>query len=283
MQGEHKVRPYGSFSVTDIWKLFDLTRRVFLVVGGARDLGWDMAQSLAQAHADGAITSRDATSAQAAAKRMADETGRRVLGFGLDAASENAVERCVARVVEEFGRIDVLVNNVGGLEDESPEDVEISTRPRQTWDRTLTANVTAPFLITKHVIPIMRRQKSGSIINIASIAGLIGRDRSMYEVTGVTATRTDYAAAKGAVISMTRDLAAVLGRDGIRVNAISPGGFERGQPANFVAAYRARTPLGRMGRDGEDLCGAVVFLASDASGYVTGHNLVVDGGFTIWQ
>ncbi|MEO6906909.1 MAG: SDR family oxidoreductase [Abditibacteriaceae bacterium] len=93
----------------------------------------------------------------------------------------------------------------------------------------------------------------------------------------------DYAAAKAAIIGMTKDLAAYLGPNGIRVNAISPGGFERGQPEKFIEAYSDKTPLKRMGRDGIDLKGAAVFLASEASAYVTGHNLVVDGGFSMWQ
>ena len=127
----------------------------------------------------------------------------------------------------------------------------------------------------------MVQQRQGKIINIASIAALVGRDRRMYQCDGMTEQPVDYAAAKAGILGMTRDLAAVLAPYRINVNAISPGGFERGQPAEFVEAYCDRTPLGRMGRDGMDLKGEALFLASQASDYVTGQNLVVDGGFSV--
>jgi NAD(P)-dependent dehydrogenase (short-subunit alcohol dehydrogenase family) len=131
---------------------------------------------------------------------------------------------------------------------------------------------------------IMARQGSGKIINIASIAGIVGRDRRVYQRNGMNGQPIDYAAAKAGVIGMTRDLAGLLSPLGVHVNAISPGGFERrAMPAGFVRDYSDRTPLGRMGRDGVDLKGAALFLASAASDYVTGQNLVVDGGFSLWR
>ena len=129
----------------------------------------------------------------------------------------------------------------------------------------------------------MTKQGHGKIINIASIAGVLGRDRRMYEKNGLAGQSIDYAAAKAGVIGMTRDMAAYLTPMGIYVNAISPGGFNRDLPKGFVKSYCERTPLGRMGRDGIDLKGAILFLAAPASDYVTGQNLIVDGGFTIWQ
>ncbi len=130
----------------------------------------------------------------------------------------------------------------------------------------------------------MCAQRQGKIISIASIAALVGRDRRIYERNGLNGQPIDYAAAKAGVLGMTRDLAAVLSPWGICVNAISPGGFERDDmPRGFVRDYSDRTPLGRMGRDGVDIKGAALFLASSASDYVTGHNLVVDGGFSLWR
>ena len=269
-------------SAPTVWELFDLAGKVFLVVGGARDLGRDMATALAEAHADGVVTSRQSESAVAAAGAIGGATGRKVVGLPLDATDEDSVEQAVAGTVEAFGRIDVLVNNVGGGGGGMPGKPNLEERELAAWLALNAANVTAPWLVIKHVAPVMRRQQSGSIVNIASIAGMIGRDRSVY-VDGMAPQPIDYAAAKGAVIGMTRDMAAYLGEDGIRVNALSPGGFERGQPRGFVERYSAKAMLGRMGRDGVDLKGAVVYLASDAAAYVTGHNLVVDGGFTAWQ
>ncbi len=129
----------------------------------------------------------------------------------------------------------------------------------------------------------MADQGSGSIINIASIAGMLGRDRRMYSHSGMDGQPVDYAAAKAGVIGMTRDLAGFLSPMGVRVNCISPGGFERGQPEAFIEAYCDSTPMGRMGRDGVDMKGTVLFLASSASDYITGQNIVVDGGFSIWK
>lgn len=266
-----------------VQQLFDLSGKTFLVAGGAHNLGRDMSEALSQSGADGVLTSRDVNSAEATAREISEATGRRVLGVSLDATDETNIEHAIAQTMEKFGRIDILVNCVGGGGGGAKgASVYLEERPRSAWDSLQEANVTAPFLLCKHAAPIMQKQGSGSIINIASIAGLIGRDRRVYP-PDMPPQPIDYAAAKAAVIGMTKDLAAYLGEHNIRVNAISPGGFERGQPPAFIEAYSDKSPLKRMGRDGVDLKGAVVFLASEASAYVTGHNLVVDGGFTIWQ
>jgi NAD(P)-dependent dehydrogenase (short-subunit alcohol dehydrogenase family) len=266
-----------------VQQLFDLSGKVFLVAGGARHLGRDMSEALAESGADGVLTSRDVASANATAAEIGQATGRRVLGLSLDATDEQDIERAFAATLEQFGRLDVLVNCVGGGGGgASGASVQLEERPRAAWDSLQEANVTAPFLLCKHAAPVMQGQGGGSIINVASIAGLIGRDRRVYPPE-MPPQPIDYAAAKAAVIGLTKDLAAYLGPRGVRVNALSPGGFERGQPQAFIDAYSDKTPLQRMGRDGIDLKGAVVFLASEASAYVTGHNLVVDGGFSIWQ
>jgi NAD(P)-dependent dehydrogenase (short-subunit alcohol dehydrogenase family) len=266
-----------------IQQLFDLTGKVFLVAGGARNLGRDMSEALAEAGADGVLTSRDAASAEATAQQIGAATGRKIQGLSLNAVDEDDVARVIKETVEKFGRLDILVNCVGGGGGGADgASMKLEERPRESWDALHAANVTAPFLLCKHATPVMKKQGSGSIINIASIAGIIGRDRRVYPAS-MAPQPIDYASAKGAVVNMTRDMAAYLGPDGVRVNAISPGGFERRQPPEFIAAYSSKTPLGRMGRDGIDLKGATVFLASDASAYVTGLNLVVDGGFSIWQ
>ncbi len=262
-------------------QLFDLTGKVFLVAGGARNLGRDMALALAQAGADGILTSRDTASAEATAQEISASTGRRIIGLSLDATDEEDIARVFAAALAQFGQLDILINSVGGGGGGAKgAPVALEERPREAWDSLQEANVTAPFLLCKHAARTL--SAGGSIINIASIAGIVGRDRRVYPA-GMPPQPIDYAAAKAAIIGMTRDMAAYLGPRGIRVNAISPGGFERGQPQEFIEAYSDKTPLKRMGRDGIDLKGAAVFLASEASAYVTGHNLVVDGGFSIWQ
>lgn len=264
-----------------IQQLFDLSGKAFLVAGGARNLGRDMATALAEAGADGIITSRDMSSGENAAQEISAATGRKVLSLLLDATDENDVARVIAETKGKFGRLDILINCVGGGGGGAAgASTELEKRPLESWKALQNANVTAPFLLCKHAVPVMG--EGGSIINIASIAGIIGRDRRVYP-GGMPPQPIDYAAAKAAIIGMTKDLAAYLGPRGIRVNAISPGGFERDQPQQFINDYSDKTPLRRMGRDGIDLKGAAVFLASEASDYITGHNLVVDGGFSIWQ
>jgi NAD(P)-dependent dehydrogenase (short-subunit alcohol dehydrogenase family) len=263
--------------------LFDLTGRKFLVVGGARTLGYDMALALAEFGADGVVTSRTQESATQAAQAIAQATGRTVCGVAMDASDEASVANGIAETLKLQGRIDILINNVGGGGGGAKTaSAKLHERPIEVWESIQKTNVTAPFLVCKHTTPSMIANRSGSIINIASIAGIVGRDRRLYP-EGMTPQPVDYAAAKAAVIGLTLDMAGYLGPSGIRVNAISPGGFERGQPKAFVDGYSDRCMLGRMGRDGIDLKGAAVFLASDASAYVTGHNLVVDGGFSVWK
>ncbi|HRP55917.1 SDR family oxidoreductase [Agriterribacter sp.] len=264
-----------------VHELFDIKGKVFLVAGGGRDLGKDMAVALAEAGAAGVITSRNASLAAATAGEISKATGKNILGLPLNAADENEVDQVFKTIIENFRRIDILVNCVGGgaLQQASAKFEESRL---EAWEGMHQLNVHTAFLLCKHAVALMKKQGSGVIINIASIAGVVGRDRRVYP-EGMNPQSVSYASAKSAVIGFSRDLAAYLGPYGIRVNTISPGGFRRNQPASFIERYSDKVPLGRMGRDGVDLKGAALFLASDASSYVTGHNLVVDGGFSIWQ
>lgn len=262
-----------------IHELFNLAGKVFIVAGGARDLGRDMAFALAEAGGDGVLTSRNKSSAEKTSLEISSKTDRKVLGLPLDATIEENIEEVIENTLKEYGRIDVLVNCVGGGAS-AGSTTKFEERRLTDWEDLHKTNLNSIFLLCKHVVPVMKKQGAGSIINIASIAGITGRDRRVY-TDGMAAQSVDYASAKSAIIGLTRDLAAYLGPDGIRVNAISPGGFEREQPQSFIKSYSDKTPLRRMGRDGVDIKGAILFLSSDASAYVTGHNLVVDGGFTI--
>jgi NAD(P)-dependent dehydrogenase (short-subunit alcohol dehydrogenase family) len=261
-----------------VFEMLRLNGRVAMVTGGGQNLGLDMAHALAEAGADLVITSRDMDKVAQRAAEIRRDLGVRVLPLGLDATDAAGVDAAFDRVMAEFGRLDVLVNNCGGGKGkEAFED-----RPRNLWEHVVAINLTATYLCCQRAVRIMKKQRYGSIINIASMSGMIGRDRWVYEGSDMTPNSVDYTAVKAGVIGMTRDLAAYLGAWGIRVNSISPGGFERGQPAEFIRRYNKQTILGRMGRDGRDLKGAVLLLASDAGDYITGHNLVVDGGFTAW-
>ncbi|HSW44797.1 MAG TPA: SDR family oxidoreductase [Phycisphaerae bacterium] len=265
----------------DVLKLFDISGEVAMVTGGARTLGLDAASVLAGAGCDLVITSRDLEYARKSAERLRAEFAIDVLPLALDQADFAQIPNVVQEAHNWKGGIDILVNNAGGGAGLTP--CHLFERPVEHMEKLIALNLTGVLCCCQEVGRLMAERRSGKIINIASAAGLVGRDRRMYERHGMPGQPIDYAAAKAGVIGMTRDLAALLAPMGVHVNAISPGGFNRNMSEEFVRDFSDRTPLGRMGRDGIDLKGAVLFLASPASDYVVGHNLVVDGGFSIWQ
>ena len=268
----------------EISKLFDLTGYVAVVTGGARNLGADAAAVLAAAGAHVAITSRELSTAHAATEQLAVRYGVEALPLVLDQTDFSSVGAAAEQAQAWKGRVDILVNNAGGGSGSSV--ARLFERDPADIERMITTNLTGMIFCCREFGRLMAMRKAGRIINLASIAGLVGRDRRMYARHGMNGQPVDYAAAKAGVIGLTRDLAGYLSPQGVNVNAISPGGFHgatRTVPESFVADYSDRTPLGRMGRDGVDLKGAILFLASAASDYVTGHNLVVDGGFSLWH
>lgn len=265
----------------EIQSLFDLSGKVALIVGGAVNLGFDAACVLAAAGADVALTSREGERAVRSAALIAERYGVDALGLALDHTDAAQVDDIVGRAHAWKGRVDILVNNAGGGSGNRPGNLFL----REPGDiaHLIQVNLTGTILCARAVGRIMAEQGGGKIINLGSVAGIVGRDRRMYDRSGMNGQPVEYAAAKAGVIGMTRDLAGFLSPKGVCVNCISPGGFARSLPDRFMSEYSDRTPLGRMGRDGIDLKGAILFLASPASDYVTGHNLVVDGGFSIWQ
>jgi NAD(P)-dependent dehydrogenase (short-subunit alcohol dehydrogenase family) len=260
---------------------FQLHRKVALITGGARTLGYDMAEALAEVGCHLVITSRSLPRSGKAAAALREAYDVDVLPLALDVRNFDQV--CATMEVAHHwkGHIDILINNVGG--GSGSERGNLFERSPEEIDDLIRTNLIGTIYCCKEVGKIMAQQGGGKIINIASIAGMVGRDRGMYERNGMEQQPVDYAAAKAGVIGLTRDLAAFLAPYRIYVNSISPGGFERGQPAGFIRDYSERTALGRMGQDGIDIKGAVLFLASAASDYITGQNLVVDGGFSIWH
>ena len=260
---------------------FEITGKVAVIIGGARDLGYDMAEALAEAGCKLAITSREHESAVTAAGKLRSAFDVEVMSAGLDIRDHKQVHSFAEKVRNWKGSVDILVNNAGGQMGLTP--INLFKRDPGHIRQVMDTNLTGVLFSCQAFGRIMVEQGSGIIINIASVAGMLGRDRRMYSNAGMEGQAIDYAAAKAGVIGMTRDLAGFLSPKGIRVNCISPGGFERGQPKAFIKAYSDSTPMGRMGRDGIDLKGAVLFLAASASDYVTGQNIVVDGGFSFWK
>jgi len=264
-----------------VQELFDMSDKVALVTGGARGLGLEEATALADLGAQVVVTSRTLKNAEDAARQLSTRSKVPVLGLALDVTNEDMVASVFAEVIERFKRLDVLVNNAGGAPD--VERVSLFERRLEDWDLVIRTNLTGAFLCTRAAANVMREQGSGSIINISSNAGIVGRDQRIYQDVDTRPNFVDYAASKAGMLGLTRESAASLGPYGIRVNAILPGGFKRGQPEEFIRRYSDRTPLGRMGRDGHDLKGAVALLASNAGAYISGACLVVDGGFAIFK
>jgi NAD(P)-dependent dehydrogenase (short-subunit alcohol dehydrogenase family) len=264
---------------------FDLTGKAAIVTGSAGLLGRQHCRALAEAGATVVATDRDA----AACAAVAEELGYGAFGWAADVTDADSVRELTTQVLRRTGRVDVLVNNAA-INDrfENPASALDLSRfenyPLELWRHSLDVNVTGVFLCSQVIGAEMARAGRGSIINVASTYGVVAPDQSLYrdpEGQQRFYKSAVYPTTKGAVLAFTRFLAAYWGHLGVRVNALSPGGVENGQDDFFVREYARRTPLRRMAAP-TDFMGALVFLASDASAYVTGTNLLVDGGFTIW-
>jgi NAD(P)-dependent dehydrogenase (short-subunit alcohol dehydrogenase family) len=269
------VKKMNSRSIAD---LLSFKNKTVMITGGCQNFGLEIATGFAEMGANLALTSRSKAKATQKAKEFSDKFGIKAAGFAMDVTDEKSVAETFTEAFGVFNEIAALVNNAGGHG--SGTTGTLDKEPLSSWNGYLSTNMTGTFLCMREYSRHMMKKGYGSVVNIASVTSLLGRDRTVYEGLPMTPNPIPYTASKAGVIGLTYDAAAYLGKYGIRVNAISPGGFERGQPEKFVKAYSERTMLGRMGCDGLDLKGAAVFLSSDAAGYITGHNLYVDGGFS---
>jgi gluconate 5-dehydrogenase len=258
--------------MTSVKQLMDLQGRVSIVTGGATGLGLQMAIGLAEAGSNIVICSRKLENCEAAARQV-EQLGVKALAVGCDVTKPNQVEAMKEAVLETFGRVDVLVNNAGRAWAAPPEET-----PIDRWQQVFDLNITAPFLCAQALGREMIKQKRGKIINIASIAGLVGRNPKAYSSIA-------YSASKGALVNFTRDLAVKWAQHNIQVNAICPGFFVT--PLNQKLYEKKKEnidreiPLGHTGGP-DDLKGMAVLLASDASNFITGAIIPVDGGSTAW-
>ena len=262
---------------------FRLQDKVALVTGGAGILGARFCAGLFDAGAKVAVVDIDG----AAARTTASTLGARASGFECDVSSPASVEACVNAVIDQFGAIDVLHNNAAT----KTRDVRAFFTPFEdyrldTWREVMSVNIDGMFLMAQAVgRHMVKRGKKGSIVQTASIYGMVGPDARIYEgsdyLGGAINTPAPYAASKAAVIGLTRWLATYWAEHDIRVNCLVPGGVDSGQNKTFSERYSARVPLGRMAQP-DEMVPALIYLASDASSYVTGQVLVVDGGWTTW-
>lgn len=265
--------------------LFSLKGKTAVVTGASGLLGRYHCQALSEAGATVVATDLD----QGQCNEVERELGEAGFGFAADVTDPESIRRLLGFILERTGRIDVLVNNaaINDMFEDPRTALELSkfeNYPLPMWKRSLEVNVTGIFICSQILGSKMAEAGRGSIINVASTYGVVAPDQSLYRDRQGRPhfyKSAVYPTSKGAVLAFTRFLAAYWGKAGVRVNALSPGGVENAQDEFFVSEYARRTPLGRMASPG-DYRGALLFLASEASSYMTGANLVVDGGFTIW-
>ncbi|HET6932922.1 MAG TPA: SDR family oxidoreductase [Candidatus Acidoferrum sp.] len=254
-------------SPVNVKKLFDLSGRVAIVTGGSVGLGRQMAEGLAEMGAKLVLCARKKERCQQTAGEL-EKLGIEVLALGCDVKDPASIQAVADATVKQFGRIDILINNAG-----TSWGAPVEAMTVEQWNKVIETNLTGTFLFSQAVGKVMIAQRRGKIINIASVAGLRGSPPSFSAI--------GYSASKGGVVILTKDLACKWGMHNIQVNAIAPGWFPTDMSGKVIERNKemllAGIPLGRFGGP-DDLKGAAVFLASDASNFVTGNILVVDGG-----
>lgn len=275
-------------------KPFDLVDKVAIVTGATGLLGTEHSLCLAEAGAVVIIVDLEQKACSALSDRIASQGGGTAVGFAADITDRSQLLCLRDKVLNRFGHIDILINNAaiddkvtsaaGNDDTSNKKPVGFEEFPLEVWQRVLKVNLTSMFLCCQVFGTPMAERGRGSIINISSTYGIVAPDQRLYR------NRQDeqelfkspaYPVSKGGVIALTRFIAAYWGEKGVRANTLSPGGVRANQPKYFIENYARRTPVARMAEPG-DYRGAVLFLSSDASRYMTGANLVVDGGFTIW-
>jgi len=270
--------------------LFDLTNRVAIITGGAGFLGPKHAEVIANYGGIPVIVDLPRQEPESAAKKLSKDTGKAVFGYKADVTQREQVQNLLDWVLGEFGRIDILINNAANNPKVEATGLTGWARfenfPMSIWDEDLNVILKGSFLCCQIIGSEMAKQKSGVILNVASDLAVIAPDQRIYSQDGLSENEqpvkpVTYSVAKTGLIGLTRYLSTYWANAGIRVNAISPGGVYNNQPEEFVQRLTQLIPMGRMA-DLDEWQGTVLFLISDASSYITGINLVIDGGRSVW-
>ncbi|GAC1362752.1 MAG: SDR family oxidoreductase [Acidobacteriaceae bacterium] len=271
-------------------ELFDLTGRVAIITGGAGLLGFYHGAILAAAGAHVVLLDLEVANPQMRAAQLTGEHGVECLGLVVDITSEASIESARATVIGRFGRIDILINNAANnpkVEDQKPGQQwsRLENFPVEVWNADIAVGLTGAFLCSRVFGAEMVKRRAGVILNVSSDLGVIAPDQRLYRKEGLSDDEqpvkpVTYSVVKTALIGLTRYLSTYWTAANIRVNAISPGGVFAGQPDEFTTKLHSLIPMGRMARK-DEYQGAVLFLCSDASSYMTGQNLIVDGGRSV--
>ncbi|WP_240222238.1 SDR family oxidoreductase [Rheinheimera hassiensis] len=262
-------------------ELMSLEGKVAVITGGAGHLGRTAANTLAELGASIVLVDINADSLKSVSDSLVATYGVTVVNIVVDMEDSKQLESVCCEIEKHFSHIDVLINNAAFVGSSGLEGwvTDFEHQTAATWRRALEVNLTAPFILVQSCISLLRKSTQASVINIGSIYGILGPDMSLYDDTKM-GNPAAYAASKGGITQFGRWLATVLAPD-VRVNTITPGGIARNQPDSFVNRYVARTPLKRLATE-EDFKGALVYLSTNLSAYVTGQNIVVDGGWSVW-
>lgn len=269
-------------------EVFSVEDQVVIITGGAGLLGEAHARALAKAGAHPVLADVTGDHAIELAMEITEETDTRALGLQVDVRKPDSVRRMVRLTLENFGRLDGLVNNAAidpkfDRASASQHVQRFEDFPLEAWQESLDVNITGMFLSAQAVAPVLLEQNAGVIVNVASTYGLVGPDQRLYQQEGEQRSfkPVTYSVSKAAALGLTRYLATYFAGTGVRVNALTPGGVFADHADDFVERYSARTVMGRMAT-AEEISSALLFLLSPASSYMTGANLVVDGGWTAW-
>lgn len=266
-----------------IHKLYGLKNRTAILTGASGLLGTQFSQALSAAGANVVLVDIESKKNKKLELILSQKYKTRPMTLNLDISKKSAVEKLTKEVLKKFGKIDILINNAQFVPRNHPlRNAPFEFSPLELWEKTIATNLTGLFLCCQEVGKVMVKQNHGVIVNISSIYGVVGADQRIYGKSKLNSP-VSYAASKGAIINMTRYLAAYWHRKNIRVNSMSLGGvIDRSYMNNdFIENYSNKTMLGRMANK-NDYNGALLFLVSDASSYMTGSNLIIDGGWTAW-
>ena len=273
--------------------IFDLTGKVAVITGAAGLLGQEFADSLAEAGAMVVLADLNIEKASEIAENIEKKYHNPATGIFFDISDKNSINAGVIDIIERYKKIDILVNNAGMTVQGGSTSVNdyfspFEEYPLDIWNHAIQTNITGTFLCSQVIGKQMKHQGGGNIINISSIYGLVGPDqriynniKNQYDESILINTPASYSVSKGAIVSLSRYLATYWADKNIRVNTLTLGGVYDNHDTSFVSEYSKRTPMGRMANK-KEYRGAIVFLASDASSYMTGSNLVIDGGWTAW-
>ena len=260
-------------------KIFNLSNKVIILTGAAGLLGTEYAHGLSQAGANVVLADLNFKTCKKLSLNLNKKYGVDSFPIKLDVTKTNSINTMIKKVIKKFLKIDILINNA--IFSEAGNDkMTFENYDLDIWKKGLDVNLTGPFLCCQEVGKIMKKQKNGNIINISSIYGLVSPDQRIYGNTKIIKSAM-YAVTKSSILNFTRYLASYWREDGIRVNTLSLGGVEENQNPIFKKNYSNKTMIGRMAKK-DEYVGGLIFLSSNASSYMTGSNLVIDGGWTAW-